>query len=111
MDRHEVRLAPGQRFHLSLPGLGTAGYAWTAEVEGDRAALHVRIDQVPQEEPLRPGASTSERVVVEALAPGRAIVHLRQARPWEGFSAAVDERILEVTVAGPGPAAGEVTKR
>ncbi len=83
-EQRVVTLMPGETYELSLPSLGTAGYVWAHAVDDDAGAVEVsRRRGAPEREPRIAGRSTSEQVLVAARAPGRAVVRLTQARPWE----------------------------
>jgi predicted secreted protein len=94
-----VTLRRGERTSVRLPGLGTAGYRWTSEVEGDGAAVSVSLTTAPAEEVAGrpPGASVDEVAVVEARQAGHATVVLHQSRSWENGPPHA-RRVLEVTV-------------
>ena len=79
----ELRLAVGESRELSLASLGTAGFVWTYELESDDGIVRLsrRRERPNQPEPI--GRSTPELLRIQATAPGRAVIHLQQARPWE----------------------------
>ncbi len=98
----DLFLAVGEQRELSLPGLGTAGYRWEAEVSGEESAVTLAWQRgaPPPDAPPRVGASAPERLRITAHAPGRVELLLRQRRPWErsGASRAVHTVVIEVTL-------------
>lgn len=110
-------LSPGQTFTAELPGLGGAGYLWFAqvctdsagtgaEVRSDDAVVAVAIERGGDRQPSaaaerpRVGASLPETLRVTAHAPGTAMLHVVQRRPWESGSPRV-ERHTQVVVVSP----------
>jgi predicted secreted protein len=99
-----VHLLPGERHHVTLPGLGTAGYVWSHEVvRGDDVAdvvkepgsSEVEANEDPRGEPV--GQSRDEVFAITAKRSGTADVRFIQSRSWE--TAALRERTLRVIVA------------
>jgi len=81
-----LELEPGEEREIPLTGLGTAGYTWEHELEGDSEAIEVtwRRGVPPGVEPPMPvGASAPEVATIRALRKGHATVHLVHRRPWE----------------------------
>lgn len=78
----DLRLAVGESRELTLASLGTAGFVWTAELEGDDGVLRVSRRRA-RPDPAPPGRSTAELLMIEADRPGHAVIRLQQARPWE----------------------------
>lgn len=76
-------LAVGTRAVVTLPGLGAAGYRWSATVDDptlvsvERVALPSGLDAPP------PGASRDEAFAVVALAAGETTARFVQARSFE----------------------------
>ena len=78
----DLRLAVGESQELSLASLGTAGFVWTYQMEGDDGI--VRLTRRRGREEAGPvGRSTPERLMIQATAPGHAVIRMQQARPWE----------------------------
>jgi predicted secreted protein len=79
----EVLLSVGESRELSLASLGTAGFVWTYEMEGDDGIVRLsrRRGRPGEAEPI--GRSTPERLMIQATAPGHAVIRMHQARPWE----------------------------
>ena len=94
-----VTLHHGERTSVRLPGLGTAGYQWTSQVEGDAGVVAVSMTTAAAEEidGRGAGASVDDIAVLEARRPGRVTVVLEQRRSWED-KPPHSRRILEVTV-------------
>jgi len=96
-QRIDLRVAVGQAVCLDLPGLGTAGYRWSAECDSDAVALTWRNDPTPLAA-NRVGASAGETLIIHGERPGKVELRLRQARPWESPESAIDQRAVLVTV-------------
>jgi len=98
-DRAELRV--GEQVSYELPGLGTAGYVWDEEVEGDDGVVSVSWKRgwPPGEEPLRSaGASAPEVVAIAGLRRGTVVVRLVQHRRWEPPDQAIAEHRITVAV-------------
>ena len=96
-----VALSVGDRHEIVLPGLGTAGYRWDSELDGDADAvpLEWRRGMSAEEARGRPiGASAPERLAITATAPGHVTVRLRQPRPWESVPPRA-EHTIEIDIA------------
>jgi predicted secreted protein len=95
-----IEMAAGEHYTLRLPGLGTAGYAWTYRIDGEAGVVRVSVAPAPIDErtALRAGASVDELVTVSALATGRVRVSLAQRRSWEPEDRSVAHRTLDVHV-------------
>jgi predicted secreted protein len=79
----ELNLAVGESRELALASMGTAGFVWTAELEGDDGVVRVSRRRAKPEGTSPPGRSTAELLRIIAEAPGHAVIRLQQARPWE----------------------------
>jgi predicted secreted protein len=79
----DLSLAVGESRELPLASLGTAGFVWTAELEGDDGVVRVSRGRAKSDGVSPPGRSTAELLKIVADAPGHAVIRLRQARPWE----------------------------
>jgi predicted secreted protein len=87
----------GARFIVTLPGLGAAGYRWSATVDdADVVAVESVTPQRHSHAP--PGSSASETFAFVALAPGETTVHLAQTRSFEPGAEPRDTRDLRVRV-------------
>ncbi len=104
----EIRLEVGERWSTRLPGLGSAGYQWTCDVEGDAGVAEVSVTSLPP--PPLPAAgeppgsfSVDELVEVRALSPGTVTLCLIQRRPWLADQPPLHRYVVEVTVAAQSP--------
>jgi inhibitor of cysteine peptidase len=79
----DLKLAVGESQELSLASLGTAGFVWTYELESDDGIVRLSRRRGRPEEAGPIGRSTSERLMIQATAPGHAVIRMQQARPWE----------------------------
>jgi predicted secreted protein len=80
----EVELRSGEEHSVRLEGLGTAGYRWRPEVEGDAEAVEVRSAGTEAAEGSGVvGAGATEVFTVRANRPGEVTVRFLQRRPWE----------------------------
>jgi Chagasin family peptidase inhibitor I42 len=96
----DLELRVGDVHELELPGRGSAGYSWAAEVDGPEGVL--AIGRAPSEPAPRAGPPVSgslpERFELVALAAGRVRVRLALGRSWEDEEP-LEERSLDVVVA------------
>ena len=95
-DAAQVRLAVGESWTTDLPGLGTAGYRWSDQVDGDAGVVSIDWSLVRSPE-LTVGRAAAERVLITATAPGRVRVQLSQRRAWESGPPRA-QRTIEVEV-------------
>jgi inhibitor of cysteine peptidase len=79
----DLKLAVGESRELSLTSLGTAGFVWTYELESDDGIVRLSRRRGRPEEAGPIGRSTPERLMIQATAPGHAVIRMQQARPWE----------------------------
>ena len=79
----DLTLAVGESREVNLASLGTAGFVWTHELEGDDGILRLTRRRGRPDEAGAVGRSTTERLMILATAPGRAVIRMHQARPWE----------------------------
>lgn len=79
----DLRLAVGESRELTLASMGTAGFVWTAELEGDDGVVRVSRRRAKPDGASPPGRSTAELLRIIADAPGHAVIRMQQARPWE----------------------------
>jgi predicted secreted protein len=99
-----VDLAAGEVREIDLPGLGTAGYLWQHELDGDAAVVEVTWRRGPPPEgalSTAVGASAPEVVTIRALRPGMVHLRLEQRRPWEAGAQPLHSHEVEVRVAPP----------
>ena len=79
----DLKLAVGESRELSLASLGTAGFLWTYQLQGDDGIVRLTRRRRRPEDADSAGHSTTERLVIQATAPGRTVIRMQQARPWE----------------------------
>lgn len=79
----DLNLAVGESRELSLASLGTAGFVWTYELESDDGIVRLSRRRGRPEKDAPIGRSTPERLMIQATAPGHAVIRMYQARPWE----------------------------
>ena len=82
-DHLDLVLRPGEDHEVVLPSLGSAGYVWQHEVDGDPGVIEVARRRGSQPVGRVAGRATPEVVSIAALAPGTVTIRLRQRRPWE----------------------------
>ncbi len=82
LETYEISLRPGEKYQLKIGGLGSAGYRWEQDIEGEVGIVAVSMESLPP--PIRPlpgGAapdsySIEQLLIITALAPGIVKVHL-----------------------------------
>ncbi len=87
---------------IDLPGLGTAGYLWQHDLDGDAGAVEVTWHRGPPPErapTTAVGASAREVATIRALRPGTVRLRLEQRRPWEVDAEPLRRHYVEVHVA------------
>lgn len=96
-DRH-LDLRVGERAELAFEGLGSAGYRWRHEVQGDPEVSSVtwQVGPLDIEPGQSAGASAPEIAVIEARRIGEVAITFLQMRPWERSARPL--RSLRVTV-------------
>ena len=98
-EPNAVKLGVGEAHRVRLPGLGTAGYRWTAVVEGDGDVAEVSDAGVAELPNRRIGTSADELFDIRAVGPGVARVRFAQRRPFEAADVPpADEHVVEVRV-------------
>jgi predicted secreted protein len=93
----------GEEHEVRLPGLATAGYHWSCDVEGAEDALTVRKQWAsPQDrpDPSNVGTSADEIFRITALRPGTATLRFTQGRRWETDAPPLDTFVIGVDVLG-----------
>lgn len=105
-----ITLRVGDMNTVRLPGLGTAGYAWTHEVIENSALIEVSTGRgalpetaggSPQPgEAVLPimGASVDELIYIRALRAGSSRIRLTQRGPGKSDQPPSKEHILEVDI-------------
>ena len=99
----KITLRVGEINTVRLPGLGTAGYAWTHEVIENSALIKVSTGRggLPQTGEAGfqiMGASVDELIYIRALRAGRSRIRLTQLRPGKSDQSPSQEHILEVDI-------------
>lgn len=91
---------------VELPSLGTAGYRWRHDTEGDTSVVAIswKRGNLPPEG-NRAGVSSSEIAVIKGMRMGHVVVRFSQARPWETDVDAREVRKFAVRVRKPNAAA------
>jgi hypothetical protein len=93
-----MMLIVGARVLVTLSGMGSAGYRWTATVDNPAIVEVVRAP-APSLPANRPRSfSRDEQFAVIGLAPGETIVRFRQARGFELEHAPIATRDIAVHV-------------
>jgi hypothetical protein len=102
LEVHDIALHPGETRRLEIGGLGSAGYAWSYEVEGPAGVIAVAIETVPPPSPpagAPPTSYSAQHVLaVTGLEEGSATINLAQRRPWEKQKPPLREMRVQVTV-------------
>lgn len=95
-----IELRVGEEHTVRLAGLGTAGYRWTPQLEGDPGVADVRaVGAEAPEGGGAVGASASEVFAIRADRPGQARIRFAQRRPWEPDDvAAANEHTIQLRV-------------
>jgi predicted secreted protein len=109
-EKMELRI--GDTHTIRLAGLGTVGYEWNYNVEGDEDVIEVsqrsaqedyngnNIDPEESNKKFPPGQSIDEIFIIRGIKSGRATVHLVQRRPWEIDVLPLNKADVEVIVLG-----------
>jgi len=98
-----ITLKPGETYSLTLKGKGSAGYSWAYEVSGDTSSVAVTITgtgRPPDTGSKQPPAtySVDEQLIVRAVSPGTATIHLRLRRSWEKDKPPLEDQTVKVDV-------------
>lgn len=93
-----VTVGVGERVTLELRSNPTTGYSWELTVAPDSAVVRVVSDDyVPPALPI-PGAGGSQRIVVEGVEAGTAVLEFGYRRPWETDAPPAETAAFDVTV-------------
>jgi Chagasin family peptidase inhibitor I42 len=93
----EIVLGVGEDQGIALGSLSTAGYVWEPTIEGPEDVVDVSSGPSESSDPVKPGVSRAETVVVRGLRPGHVTLRLAQRRPWEE-GPPLREHAVQVTV-------------
>jgi Chagasin family peptidase inhibitor I42 len=93
-----MMLIVGARVLVTLSGMGSAGYRWTATIDNPAIVEVVRAPtpSAPADQPR--SFSRDEQFAMIGLAPGETIVRFRQARTFEPEHAPIATRDIIVHV-------------
>ena len=95
----ELVLRAGEQSTVTLRGLGTAGYRWSATVDNPDIVQVARVIATPAAGDIQPGRSLDERFLLTALASGETSVRFAQARSFEPTKPPLATREVRVVVA------------
>ncbi|WP_019500700.1 protease inhibitor I42 family protein [Pseudanabaena sp. PCC 6802] len=93
-----LTLKIGETYTLRLPGLGTAGYRWSYEIEGNATSIDVSKVEAEYQQPLPVGSSRDEVFVIRAHAIGRISIRFVQSRPWEKDQPPQMQHIIQIAI-------------
>ncbi|HEX3174874.1 MAG TPA: protease inhibitor I42 family protein [Solirubrobacterales bacterium] len=95
-----IELRVGEEHSVTLPGLGTAGYRWAPEIEGDAEVADVsRAGGKPPEAGGAVGASAEKTFTIRGKRPGSVRIRFAQRRPWDPADAPpANERTIRLQV-------------
>jgi predicted secreted protein len=92
-------MSVGEQRDVVLPGLGTAGYVWDAEIDGEGVVdVHWTRGDPPGSPPRPPGQSAPEVATIRAVAAGDGELRLYQHRRWEPATQAIARHDVHVHV-------------
>jgi predicted secreted protein len=99
-----INLKVGEKYVLSLKGLGSAGYTWNYSV--DRNDKVVSISRETAGRPTTPPVggpppdtySLDYLFTIQAHEPGHVLIHFFQHRLWEKDKPPLNEHTLEIHV-------------
>jgi predicted secreted protein len=94
-----IDLRVGEEYSVRLAGLGTAGYRWAADLQGDPGVADVHpAGAEALESSGAVGAAADEVFTIRANRPGAARIRFVQRRPWEKGAPASNERTIQLRV-------------
>lgn len=93
-----IELKIGETYTFRLPGLGTAGYHWSYEIEGNATLIDVSTVEAEYQQPLSVGSSRDEVFVLRALAIGQISIRFVQSRPWEKDQPCHKQHIVHIVI-------------
>ena len=94
-----IHLRVGEECSVRLPGLGTAGYRWAVQLQGDPGVADVRpAGAEAGESDDAVGASASEVFTIHANRPGATRIRFVQGRPWEQDVPPANQRTIQLRV-------------
>ena len=92
-----IELRVGEEKPVRLSGLGTAGYSWQPEVDGDDV-LEITKQAAQQAPGAAEGSSADEIFTVRAKRPGKTRVRFAQRRSWERGGPAANEHVVDLRI-------------
>jgi predicted secreted protein len=93
-----IELKIGETYTLSLSGLGTAGYRWSYEIEGNASLIDVSEVETEPQQPLPIGSSRDEVFALRAIAVGQLSIRFMQSRPWEKDRSPRMQHIIRIAI-------------
>lgn len=94
-----IDLRVGEECSVKLAGLGTAGYRWAAQLQGDPEVADVHpAGTEAREGGGAVGSSAAEVFTIHANRPGATRIRFVQRRPWEQDAPAADEHTVQLRV-------------
>ena len=97
-----LHLHPGDTPRFRIGGGGSAGYGWSWTLDGDAKCISVVIEPAPVGTPVARGElQTSSRdhiLILHALHPGKATLHLKLARSFQPSRAPIAAYTTAITV-------------
>jgi hypothetical protein len=98
----ELHLRPGETSRIRLGGAGSAGYGWSWTIEGDAKCISVTLEAGPASTPVARGelhtTTRDQIIVVQAIHPGKATLHLKLARSFQPSRAPLAAYTVAITV-------------
>ena len=105
LEASSIELRVGETHVVTLGGLASAGYAWSATVEGPQGIVSVAQDSVEGPAPAAPGGGPSPGSFsrdyayrIAALKAGATRVRFALRRPFEQGKAPLREVVVDVHV-------------
>lgn len=97
-----LQMEVGQTRRVLLDGNATTGYMWKLAKElPAESPVCVSLGGMERDDTMCCGAPTPVTLTMTGMKPGKAVVHLVYARPWEKGKAPAREAVFTVTVQAP----------
>jgi hypothetical protein len=98
----ELRLRPGETSRFRVGGAGPAGYGWSWTIDGDAKCISVDIETAPTDTPVARGelqsSSRDHFILVRAVHPGKATLHLKLARSFQPSRPPMQAYTVAITI-------------